>query len=96
MSAQAGMPETGKKVPEKRNMGVMNRKIGRLNMSMVGMMPVLYLRTTNSNIKDDVKKLARLTQGSTKTVDTICIKCLFYAYMRAKYENNIGFTSGFT
>jgi hypothetical protein len=30
----------GKKVPLNRNMGVMNRKMGRLNMSMVGVMPV--------------------------------------------------------
>ena len=33
-------PEIGKKVPENRNMGVMNKKIGRLNMSTVGITPV--------------------------------------------------------
>ena len=38
--AQYGMPDTGKKVPENRNIGVMNRKIGRLNISMVGVMLV--------------------------------------------------------
>ena len=38
--AQSGIPDTGKKVPEKRNMGVINRKIGKLNISMLGMIPV--------------------------------------------------------
>ena len=38
--AQPGKLETGKKVPLNRNIGVMKRNMGRLNMSMVGVIPV--------------------------------------------------------
>lgn len=38
--AQNGKFSTGKNVPLKRNMGVMNRNIGKLNISMVGTIPV--------------------------------------------------------
>ena len=41
--AHAGRFSTGKKVPLNRNMGVTNKNIGRLNMSMVGVMPVKYI-----------------------------------------------------
>jgi len=41
--AHAGRFSMGKKVPLKRNMGVTKRNIGRLNMSMVGVMPVKYM-----------------------------------------------------
>ena len=38
--AQGGRCSRGKKVPLKRNMGVTNKKIGRLNISMVSTVPV--------------------------------------------------------
>src|SRR3989339_1653353 len=41
--AHPGSPETGKKVPLNRNIGVINRKMGRLKRSMVGTIPVKYI-----------------------------------------------------
>ena len=38
--AQTGRLSRGKKVPLKRNMGVMNKKMGKLNISIVATVPV--------------------------------------------------------
>jgi hypothetical protein len=50
----------GKNVPLKRNMGVMNKKIGRLKVSIVGIIPV-------KNIPIDPNAIPpRKARGSTK------------------------------
>ena len=43
--AQAGKLLSGKKVPEKRNIGVINRKIGKLSVSIVGTTAVQTMPT---------------------------------------------------